>query len=77
MTGYRVYYNDVQFGGVLSPLSKTADITGLTGGTTYIITVEAISQHLFGESETDVGQFLFILVPLRIYMQDDILGCQI
>ena len=50
---YSVHYND---GGpdmirtVSSPITST-DITGLTSGATYTITVEATSQHLSGESE--------------------------
>ena len=53
MTSYIVRYND---GGsdmmrTVFPPSTTTDITGLTVGATYTISVEATSQHLSGESE--------------------------
>ena len=53
MTGYIVHYND---GGpdmirTVFPPSTTTEITGLTNGDTYIISVEATSQHLSGESK--------------------------
>ena len=52
MTGYVVHY----IGGgsigteTVSPSSTSTDITGLTSGATYTISVEATSQHLSGES---------------------------
>ena len=50
---YIVHYND---GGpdmmrTVSPSSTSYDITGLTNGATYTISVEATSQQLSGESE--------------------------
>ena len=53
MTSYIVHYND---GGsdiirTVFPPSTSYDITGLTSGPTYTISVEATSQHLSGESE--------------------------
>ena len=54
VTGYVVHYssNDVtnSIPG-LSPTSTSYDITGLTNGHTYSISVEATSEHLSGESE--------------------------
>ena len=52
MTSYIVHYND---GGpdmmrTAFPPSTTTDITGLTNGATYTISVEATSQHLSGVS---------------------------
>ena len=53
MTSYIVHYSD---GGpdmmrAVSPPSTSYDITGLTNGANYTISVEATSQHLSGESE--------------------------
>ena len=50
---YSVHYND---GGpdmirTVFPPSTSYDITDLTNGLTYTISVEATSQHLSGESE--------------------------
>ena len=53
MTGYVVHY--IGGGSVgtetVPPSSTSTDITGLTSGPTYAISVEATSQHLSGESE--------------------------
>ena len=53
MTSYIVHYSDGDSNMMrtVSPPSTTTDITGLTGGTTYTISVEATSQHLSGESQ--------------------------
>ena len=50
MTGYIVHYRTGNTVGTESSSSTTADITGLTNGLTYTISVEATSQHLSGES---------------------------
>ena len=55
MTGYVVHYSS---NGVtnsipgLPPSATSADITGLTNGRAYSISVEATSEQLSGESET-------------------------
>ena len=55
MTGYVVHYSG---NGVtnsipgLHPRSTSYDITGLTNGHTYSISVEATSEELSGKSET-------------------------
>ena len=53
VTGYVVHYKTGSFVRInhVSPSSTSTDITGLTSGATYIISVEATSQHLSGESE--------------------------
>ena len=51
VAGYVVYYRTGSSPGTESSSSTTADITGLTNGATYTISVEATSQHLSGESE--------------------------
>ena len=54
MISYIVRYNDGDGPDTIGPLSSSStstDITGLTGGATYNISVEALSQHLSGESE--------------------------
>ena len=52
MTGYVVHYStsDGTTDSVATSSTST-DITGLTSGLTYTISVEATSQHLSGESE--------------------------
>ena len=56
VTGYSVHYNSNN--GVtnsvsgLPSTSTSHDITGLTSGGTYYISVEATTQHLSGESGT-------------------------
>ena len=53
VTGYGVHYRSsgsVRIKSVLSSSTST-DITGLTSGATYTISVEATSHHLSGESE--------------------------
>ena len=52
MTGYVVHYRSGSSDeSETEPLSSTStDITGLTYGLTYIISVEATSQHLSAES---------------------------
>ena len=55
MTGYTVHYSSNGVTNSVSGLSSTStshDITGLTGGRTYSISVEATTLHLSGESET-------------------------
>ena len=54
MTGYTVHYSSNGVTGVTeSGLSATShEITGLTIGHTYSISVEATSEHLSGESAT-------------------------
>ena len=53
VTGYVVHYiGGASFRMRTVPSSSTStDITGLTSGFTYAISVEATSQHLSGESE--------------------------
>ena len=53
MTGYVVHYSDGTTDRMKSVAasSTSTDITGLTSGLTYTISVEATSQHLSGESE--------------------------
>ena len=50
---YTVHYSDGESDMMRTvfPPSTSYDITGLTSGTTYTISVEATSQHLSGESE--------------------------
>ena len=50
VTGYVVHYRTGSSVGTLSSSSTTTDITGLTNGLTYTISVEATSLHLSGES---------------------------
>ena len=62
VTGYIVRYND---GGAdsISTLSSSftsTDITGITNGRIYTISVEATSQHLSGESEVPFTSREFI-----------------
>ena len=53
VTGYVVHYiGSGSVGTETEPSSSTStDITGLTSGATYTISVEATSQHLSGESK--------------------------
>ena len=52
VTGYVVHYRTNSSVVTKSSCSSTStDITGLTSGATYTISVEATSQHLSGESE--------------------------
>ena len=53
MTGYVVHYIDGTTDRMKSVAasSTSTDITDLTSGLTYTISVEATSQHLSGESE--------------------------
>ena len=53
MTGYVVHYRTgISVGTKAESSSSTStDITGLTSGAIYFISVEAISQHFSGESE--------------------------
>ena len=54
MTGYVVHYSSNGVTNSLSGLPSSAtsyEITGLTNGRTYSISVEATSEHLSGESE--------------------------
>ena len=53
MTGYVVHYSDSTTDRTesVAASSTNTDITDLTSGLTYTISVEATSQHLSGESE--------------------------
>ena len=53
VAGYVVHYSDGTTDRMKSVVasSTSTDITGLTSGLTYTISVEATSQHLSGESE--------------------------
>ena len=53
VTGYIVHYSDGTTDSMKSVAasSTNTDITGLTTGLTYTISVEATSQHLSGESD--------------------------
>ena len=53
MTGYVVHYSDGTTDRMesVAASSTSTDITGLTSGLTYTISVEATSQHLSGESD--------------------------
>ena len=51
VTGYVVHCRSNSSVGIKSSSSTSTDITGLTSGATYTISVEATSQHLSGESE--------------------------
>ena len=54
MTGYVVHYSSNGVTNSLSGLSSSAtshEITGLTKGHTYTVSVEATSEQLSGESE--------------------------
>ena len=53
MTGYTVHYSDGSTDRSMSVAasSTSADITGLTNGRTYSISVEATSEHLSGKSD--------------------------
>ena len=54
MTGYVVHYSSNGVTNSIPGLSSTStshEITGLTKGRTYSISVEATSEHLSGESE--------------------------
>ena len=62
MTGYVVHYRSDSSVGTKSSSSTSTDITGLTSGAVYTISVEATSQHLSGESENmtiELSEFLF------------------
>ena len=51
VTGYVVHYGGSSVGTKnVSSFSTSTDITSLTSGATYAISVEATSQHLSGES---------------------------
>ena len=55
MTGYTVHYSDgsTDVGSMSAGASSTStNITGLTNGHTYSISVEATTLHLSGESTT-------------------------
>ena len=55
MTGYTIHYSDgsTEIGSIsVGSSSSSADITSITNGHTYSISVEATSEHLSGESET-------------------------
>ena len=51
MTGYTIHYTESGGTGTAGAGSTSTDITGLTDGETYTISVEARSEHLSGESE--------------------------
>ena len=82
MTGYVVHYRTSSSVGTNteSSSSTSTDITDLTSGATYTISVEATSQHLSGESEemaislselTYIIRVMFgqILVPVHLLIQ--------
>lgn len=53
MIGYIIRYSDGTTGNKTASSSSTStSISGLTVGRTYTISVEALSQHLSGVSET-------------------------
>ena len=54
MTGYTIHYSDGSSDNFMSvgASSTSANITGLTDGHTYSISVEATSEQLSGESAT-------------------------
>ena len=53
MTGYVVHYTDgdTDWTESVAASSNSSDITHLTSGLTYTISVDATSQHLSGESD--------------------------
>ena len=54
VTGYTIHYTDSQDRAGTKTASTgdtSTDISGLSGGETYTITVEARSDHLSGESD--------------------------
>ena len=70
MTGYIIHYTDSSDSADMitgiSAGSTTTDITGLTGGETYTISVEARSGHLSGESgkrTITLGKSHFMIIP--------------
>ena len=72
VTGYVVHYIGSGSDGTktVSPSFTSTDITGLTSGHTYTISVEATSQHLSGESEE-----VTISLGELIYSNSDIVAC--
>ena len=70
VTGYVVHYiGGGSNGTVTEPSSSTStDITGLTSGPTYAISVEATSQHLSGES----GVMTIVMGELMYMVLSDI-----
>ena len=52
MTGYVVHYSDdnTERSKNVTPSATSSDITNLTNGPTYTITVEATSEHFSGQS---------------------------
>ena len=70
MTGYIIHYTDSSDSADMitgiSAGSTSTDITGLTGGETYTISVEARSRHLSGESgkrTITLGKSHFMIIP--------------
>ena len=66
MTGYVVHYSDGTTDRMKSVAasSTSTDITDLTSGLNYTISVEATSQHLSGESEErtiTVGECILVM----------------
>ena len=79
MTGYVVHYSDGTTDRMKSVAasSTSTDITGLTSGLTYTISVEATSQHLSGESEERtiaVGECILIMHMCMLDVCTDVLG---
>ena len=71
MTGYIIHYTDSSGSAgtrAASAGSTSTDITGLTDGDTYTISVEARSEHLSGESEE-------MTVTLRTSTNDNDICC--
>ena len=79
MTGYVVHYSDgtTDRMGSVAASSTSTDITDLTSGLTYTISVEATSQHLSGESEERtiaVGECILIMHMCMLDVCTDVLG---
>ena len=70
VTGYVVHYRTSSSLRMkdISSSSTSTDITGLTTSATYIVSVEATSQHLSGESE----KMTITLSELALYMYSSV-----
>ena len=67
MTGYIVHYSDGGTDMMRTVLSSSTsyDITGLTDGSTYTISVEATSQHLSGVSQIITLRMCYIYIVYK------------
>ena len=80
MTGYVVHYSSDSTTDRMKSVaasSTSTDITGLTSGLTYTISVEATSQHLSGESEErtiTVGECILVMHMCMLDVCTDVLG---